>query len=534
MQAPSSRVVYRFGDFELDAGAYELRRQGRRVPLARQPMDLLLVLTARAGQLVSREDIAAHLWGDNVFGDLDAGIHTAVLKVRKALGETKRRTVFLETVAGKGYRFMAPVEAVEHAMSQPIGVVVSADSSLRRRHNLPADLTSFIGRRSELESLPQVLTASRLLTLTGAGGVGKTRLARRVAAAVRGQFADGVWLVDFGSLFDPGLLAETVATTLGLRESPHRSARTAVIEYARNRGLLLLLDTCEHLVGACAELVESLLCEAPQLRVMATSREALGVPGEILYRVPSLGLPDPSSGSPPALETESVRLFVERARATDAGFDPTVADVSAIARICHRLDGIPLAIELAAARTVALAPQQIETRLEDRFKFLTSGARHAVARQRTLEATVDWSYQLLPPDERLLLMRLAVFPASWTLAAAEAVCADEQLRRDAILDSVARLVNKSLVVFDSTAGHRERRYRLLDTVRDFAAARLSADEPESRAGAAVRLDSRPASGIHSGYSAAPGRWYTLGELQLENASLRAWRSSGAVLTRAID
>jgi predicted ATPase/DNA-binding winged helix-turn-helix (wHTH) protein len=469
MSDPPSRLIYKFGDFELDAAAYELRRDRERVHLARQPMEVLLLLAERGHQLVSRDEIAGRLWGKDVFVDVDAGIHTAILKVRQALGDTGRKPPFVETVAGKGYRFVAPV------VSQYSAEASASDSSpVRHRHNLPAELSSFIGRRRELEELPLLLAGSRLLTLTGSGGVGKTRLGLRLASDLVDGFPDGVWVVDLGALSGPDLIPATVASALGLREGAHRSARQALLDYLRERRVLLVIDTCEHVIDACAELVEVLLREAPQLRIVATSREALGVPGEIVYRVPSLAVPEDSSTFAALIDADAVRLFIERATASDPTFQATVTNAGSIARICRGLDGIPLAIELAAPRVVVLSPEQIEARLQDRFRLLAGGVRTAVARQRTLAATVEWSYQLLSRDERLLLNRLSVFPASWTVEAAEHVCDGEPIYRGEILNLLSRLVDKSLVVLDRLATDQHR-YRLLQTVRDFAAARLAED-----------------------------------------------------------
>ena len=330
-----------------------------------------------------------------------------------------------------------------------------------------------------------MLRSSRLLSLTGAGGVGKTRLAVRLASDLVKEFPDGVWLVDLAPLSVPDLVAQTIATVLGVREGAHRSARDALLDTLRDRALLLVLDNCEHLIAACAELVEALLREAPALRVLATSREALGVSGETVCRVPSLSLPAPlaSVHLDALIDSEATQLFVERAGAVDPAFAPTPDNADSIARICRRLDGIPLAIELAAARVVVLSPEQIEARLQDRFRLLTGGARTAVARQRTLEATVDWSYQLLSEVEQQLFGRLSVFPAAWTLAAAEHVCGGDGINGIDVLDLLSRLVSKSLVVVDDEfAG--ERRYRLLETVRQYARERLV------QAGVADRLRDR--------------------------------------------
>ena len=450
-------------------------------------MDLLLLLLERRQELVSRDDMAKRLWGPDVFTDLDAGIHTAILKIRQVLGDSRESPRFIETVPGKGYRFVAPVEVVAQSPPQASPALVAAPERLpdTRRHNLPAELTSFVGRRKELLELPGVLASSRLLSLTGAGGVGKTRLAVRLASGLVNEFPDGVWLVDLAPLSVPDLVAQTIATALGVREGPQRSARDALLDTLRDRELLLVLDNCEHLIAACAELVEALLRGAPALRILATSREALGVSGETVCRVPSLSLPEALASVPvdALVDSEATQLFIERASAVDPAFTPTPDNADAIARICRRLDGIPLAIELAAARVVVLSPEQIEARLQDRFRLLTGGARTAVARQRTLEATVDWSYQLLSDVERQLLSRLSVFPAAWTLEAAEHVCGGDGIDEHDVLDLLSRLVSKSLVVVDSEfAG--ERRYRFLETVRQYARERLV------QAGAADRLRER--------------------------------------------
>ena len=424
MSTDAARTIFRFADFELDTVAYELRRKGRRLRLPRQPMDLLLLLVERPRELVSREEIARRLWAPDVCVDLDAGIHTAVLRIRQVLGESRESPRFLETVSGKGYRFIAPVERLSLDQPQPSSEVLASGDSLQnvRRHNLPAELTSFVGRRKELTELRRLLTGSRLLSLTGDGGVGKTRLAVRLVSELAGEASKGVWLIDLAPLTTPALIAQTIATLIGVRESALRSVREALVEYLRHREVLLLLDTCEHLIDACAELVEVLLREAPRLRIVATSREPLGVPGEAVFRVPSLSVP--STYAPFSADairaSEATQLFVERATAIDPGFTPSAANAGSIARICHRLDGIPLPIELAAARVAMLSPEQIEARLQDRFRLLTGGTRTAVARQRTLEATVDWSYQLLSDVERTLFGRLSVFPASWTLSSTPA------------------------------------------------------------------------------------------------------------------
>lgn len=292
------------------------------------------------------------------------------------------------------------------------------------RHNLPAELTSFIGREHERHELARLMTTSRLVTLVGAGGAGKTRLALRLASDHAHAFRDGVWLVDLAPITAPDLVAHTIASALGIREASQRSIHDMLVETLRRSERLLVLDNCEHLIDACAGLAEALLRGAPDLRIVATSREPLRVPGEAVWRVSSLSLPDdqPSPSVDALLQSEATRLFIDRATSIDPTFTPAVENAATIVGICRRLDGIPLAIEMAAARIDTLSVDQIDARLQDRFRLLTGGTRTAVARQRTLEATMQWSYQLLSDPERVLLARLSVFPAGWTLEAAERVC----------------------------------------------------------------------------------------------------------------
>jgi non-specific serine/threonine protein kinase len=540
MSSSPARVTFRFRDFELDPAAYELRRKGRRLRLARQPMDLLLLLVERRRELVSRGDIAKRLWGDDVHVDVDAGVHTAILKIRQAFGDSPESSRFIETVTGKGYRFAAPVDVVPASPLQASPPLLAAAEPLPEapRHNLPAELTSFVGRQKDLAELPRLLASSRLLSLTGAGGVGKTRLAVRLASDLVTQFPDGVWLVDVAPLSMPDLVTQTIATAVGVREGPQRPIRDALLEHLRHRELLIVLDNCEHLIGVCAELAESLLRGAPDLRIVATSREALGVPGEIVYRVPSLSLPDELALPAEALlHFEATQLFVERATAIEPTFESTPGNAGAIARICRRLDGIPLAIELAAARVAVLPLDQIEKRLQDRFRLLTGGARTAVARQRTLEATVAWSYQLLSEIERDTLSRLSVFPAGWTLEAAERVCGGDGIDANDMLDLLSRLVSKSLVGRESSVVG-ECRYRLLETVRHYAHDRLM------EAGAVDRLCDRHFEYFFDEFRAAQttlrghDQVTCLRRLQIEQENLRAaltWALASATLAeRAVE
>jgi predicted ATPase/two-component SAPR family response regulator len=338
--------------------------------------------------------------------------------------------------------------------------------------NLPLQLTSFIGRERETVEVGKLLADQRLLTLTGPGGCGKTRLALKVADDLVGRFADGVWLVELASLSDPGLAAQTVAFVLGVREQPGRPITDTLSDHLQPKKMLLVLDNCEHLVDACARLTEALLRACPNLRILATSREALGIPGETGWLVPSLSLPDPHYLPPveELLRYEAVRLFVERAASVLPAFEPTEENAAAVVRVCRGLDGIPLAIELAAARVKVLSVEQIAKRLDDRFRLLAAGSRTALPRQRTLRAAIDWSHELLSDKERVLFRRLAVFAGGFTLGAAEAVCVGEDLEEDEVLDLLAHLVDKSLVVVQERGG--EAGYRLLETVRQYGWAKL--------------------------------------------------------------
>jgi predicted ATPase/DNA-binding CsgD family transcriptional regulator len=338
----------------------------------------------------------------------------------------------------------------------------------RSGNNLPAELTSFVGRRSEISEVKRMLSAARLVTLTGVGGVGKTRLALRVAAEVRRAFADGVWLVELAALRDRALLEQTVADAMGLRDRSVRPARSVVMNHVADKQLLLVLDNCEHLVDRCAGVVADLLAAAPGLRILATSRHALGVPGEHIVAVPPLAVTDPERLPPPGklVQDEAVRLFAERARLVRPEFTVNAGNLGTIGRICHRLDGLPLAIELAVARLRVLSPVQILDRLDDRFRLLRGGSRAVVPRHQTLKAVVDYSYELCSPAEQTLWARVSVFAGAFDLDAVEAVCAGNGIDRDQVLELVSGLVDKSILIRHDQI-HVHSRYRLLDPLRRY-------------------------------------------------------------------
>ena len=361
-------------------------------------------------------------------------------------------------------------------------------------NNLPIELSSFVGRGRQMVEVKQLFSTTRLLTLIGAGGCGKTRLALSVAAELGAGFPDGVWLVELAPLSDPDLVPQTVVTALNLREQPGRPLLAVLNDYLPSRELLLLLDNCEHLVTACARLAEALLRGCPDIKILATSREPLNLSGETVWGVPSLSIPEfplrreVAGNAAALLQYEAVRLFVERASAVSPGFVLTDQITPAVAEICQRLEGMPLAIELAAPRVRALSVEQIAARLATQggFHLLTAGSRTAHPRHQTLEATLDWSYGLLSETERKVLRRLSVFAGGHTLEAAEAVCANAGAETGEVLDVLSQLVDKSLVGFDRTQGS-EARYHLLETIRQYAREKL-AESGEADAARDQHLD----------------------------------------------
>lgn len=368
---------------------------------------------------------------------------------------------------------------------QSLEALPSGTPPEKRRHNLPADLTPFIGRETELVEIRDLLLdpSIRLLTLVGVGGMGKTRLALHVAAELIEEFPDGVWLVEFAKLSDPEFVPQHAAAVLGVSAQEAvegRDVEDVLTSYLREKKLLMILDNCEHLIEACAGLAENLLRECPEVKLFATSRENLGIPGETSFTVPSMEVPPEVSLSQEIESYEATRFFVDRAVAALPIFQPTSDNRASIANICRRLDGVPLAIELAAARVKILAPEQIEDLLQDRFRLLTGGPRTALERHQTLRATMDWSFGLLTEPEQILLTRLSVFAGGWTLEDVEGLVQDDLRTRTDVLDLLSNLVDKSLVIVDHK--HGLARYGLLETVRQFSTELLadSGDADEFR------------------------------------------------------
>ena len=396
-------------------------------------------------------------------------------------------------------------------------------------NNLPRAITSFVGRERETAEIAASLAAARLVTLTGAGGVGKSRLAVHAAAALLDRFGDGVWLVELAALSDPALVPKAVASVLNVPEYPGRALPEALAGHLGNASVLLVLDNCEHLLDACAELADTLLRGCPNLRILAASQEGFGIAGEVARPVAPLSMPDPAGPAAPEelLRSEAVRLFVERATAGNPGFALSPANAQAVAGICVRLDGMPLALELAAARAKALTAEQIAARLDDRFRLLEGGSRTAPTRHRTLRGVMEWSYDLLSAGERTLLRRLSVFAGGFTLEAAEAVCSASPLPKRGILTLLTRLVDRSLVNADVRGPAV--RYRMLETVRQYAREQLTAAEAADlrrrHRGWYVQFAEQASEGTRG-----PEQLAWLARLETEHDNLRAalaWKSSRA-------
>jgi non-specific serine/threonine protein kinase len=466
MSNGAGQASYRFGHCELQPGQQRLLVEGQAVAVGPRAFDLLVALVERAGELVSKDELLARVWPKLVVEENNLQVHVSAL--RKILGQDA-----IATVPGRGYRFALQLEG--HASGT--STVPAAP-----KHNLPRPLTRFIGREDALAECAQILERVRLLTLTGIGGCGKTRLAIRLAELLLPSFDSDVCFVDLAPIAEPGRVALSVATAFDVREEPDKTIEETLLRHFADRRALLVLDNCEHLLDACVALAEPLLRAAPRLHILVTSREGLGIAGERMFAVQSLAMPAAGDESIEAVrDAESVQLFVERATDVVSQFRLDDANVGAVAEICRRLDGIPLALELAAAKLKILSIDQIRGRLADRFTLLAGRAR-AMSRHQTLLATLQWSYEHLTLDEQRWLQCLSVFAGGWTLEAAAAVVGERGDEGEA-LERLERLVDLSLVVVERSAP-AELRYGMLETVRQYAQDRLvesgSTDAARSR------------------------------------------------------
>lgn len=453
-------MSYRFGRFELQVDERRLLKDGSEVPLRPQVLDVLAALADRAGHLVTKDELFERVWGRVIVEENTLQAHVSAL--RKVLGPQ-----VIATVSGRGYRMVVEVDRTDGL--QPSVAIP--------KHNLPNLVSSFIGRETEIAQVKRLLASTRLLTLAGAGGCGKTRIALKIADEVLPHYADGVWLAELAPLGDATLLPRTVANAIGIKEQGGKDPAESLAEWLGARHSLVVLDNAEHVLESCARLVDLLLRRCARVTILVTSRERLGMDGELTYRVPSLTVPGATAGGvEETLSSEAARLFIERARLHSPEIQISPRDAAALASVCRRLDGIALAIELAAPRLRAMSLTELSQRIADRFDILTEGSRTALPRHRTLRSLIDWSYELLGDTEKALLQRTSVFAGGWTLEAAEHVCIGAGIDRVDVLDRLASLVDKSLLSADTQGD--ETRYGMLETVRHYALDRLreSGDE----------------------------------------------------------
>ena len=407
-----------------------------------------------------------------------------IISIDPADEQAYQHLMFCQHVLGNRAEALKVYEECSRRLKEHVGVAPSEDTialyeqiknsktgnTLSAKSNLPIPLTSFIGREQELKTLIDIFSTTRLLTLTGVGGCGKTRLSIQLARQLADQHTDGDWWLEFAAIQDETSLLLTMMKTLGIAESQIDSAEESILKFLRSRKLLLVMDNCEHVISACARLAESILSQCPEVKILATSREALSIHGEIAWLVPSLSLP-PVGQTHDLMKWECPRLFYERATTYRPDLQLNEANTESFLRICRALEGIPLAIELAAARVKTLSLEQLAARLDDKLSLLTTGSRAAQPRQQTLRATIDWSYELLSEQEKIILQQLSVFYGSWTLEAAESVCADEEIGASEILDLITHLLDKSLIVSENHDGLI--RYRMLEIIRQYGMEKLA-------------------------------------------------------------
>jgi predicted ATPase/DNA-binding winged helix-turn-helix (wHTH) protein len=493
----SANLVYACDQWEIDLGRRELRSRGIPVPLGGRAFEVVTVLVQSAAELVTKDHMMERVWPGVIVGE--GTLHVHISAVRKALGQDR---AMLKTVSGRGYRLLGSwTPQQRQATAAPVYSALTRTSETPPPNNFPPVIKRLIGRAAACQFVRDLVSAYRVVTLTGPGGIGKTSLAIKAVRYLLPDFEDGGWLVELASLSDPGLVPSTVASTLGLKLSGEISAES-VARAVGGKHLVLVLDNCEHVIDAVAHLAETLTRLCPRATIVATSREILRIDGESVYRVPPLEVPAPGQAAPDyIMQYSAVELFVARTKALNAGFTPTAEDLASIATICRHLDGIPLAIEFAAARAAILSVQLVAAGLHDRFALLTAGRRTALPRQRTLRATLDWSHDLLPETERQLLRRLAVFAAGFTIDAVTAVMKDTGFDASGVLDGIANLIAKSWVAPDKSGG--DARWTLLETIRAYALEKLvesgESDDAQRRHAAFFRdLFAPAASGSGSG------------------------------------
>src|SRR6516164_2675828 len=467
MLAAGDRPVYASDECEIDPARRELRVLGSPVPVGGRAFEILEVLAQSAGEVVTKDELMKRVWPGAVVMENTLQVHAAA--VHKALGPYRG---LLKTESWRGYRPLGDWTVRRRDEVEPqVGLRQLGGTDETAGTNLPAAITPLIGRSAAQQRLQDLVSAYRVVTLTGPGGIGKTALALEVARSVVGEFADGGWLVELASLSDADLVPSAVAGALRLRLAANIISPEAVARAIAEKKLLLVLDNCEHVIDAAATLAETLIRLCPRATILATSREVFRIGGEYAYRVAPLEVPTGEQVYADQLLGHSApALFVARAKELGADFSSHAESLPTIAAICRHLDGIPLAIEFAAARAATLGIEEVAAGLTDRFALLTSGRRMTLPRHRTLRATLDWSYNLLPDPERRLLQRLAIFAGSFSLEAANAVANSGEVSEAEITDHIANLVAKSLLTSDFTGGGGY--FRLLETTRVYALSRL--------------------------------------------------------------
>jgi predicted ATPase/DNA-binding winged helix-turn-helix (wHTH) protein len=510
-------VSFVFGPFSLFPGQRLLLEEGKPVRLGSRALLILIALVERAGELVSKEELIARVWPNTFVEEASVRVHIAAL--RRILGDGQSGTRYLATVPGRGYSFVAPISQPQAPARAPAPPAEAPEPT----HNLPAPLTRMVGREAIVETITGQLRRQRLITLVGSGGIGKTTVAVAVGQALVSEFADGVRFIDLTPLADPSLVASSIASVLRL---PVRSEEPmpALLAFLRDKRMLLVLDNCEHVIAAVAALVTEILAAAPGVHIFATSREPLLVEGERVRRLLPLATPSSSVDVTvdEALASPAVQLFVERATASADGFELNAEDAPIVVEICRRLDGIPLAIELAAGGIGVFGLRAIAAGLGDRFRLLTLGRRTALPRHRSLAAVLDWSHGLLPESERVILRRLAVFAGEFTLSAASAIVADDALTEAQIVNGIVNLVMKSLLTANLEADVAQ--YRLLETTRGYAREKLA------ESGEADALRHRHATYLRTLFERAEREWDTL----LTDEWLAAYRGQVDDLRIALD
>jgi predicted ATPase/DNA-binding winged helix-turn-helix (wHTH) protein len=467
--------IYEFGQIEVDLALRQLRVAGAPIPIGGRAFELLEVLVLAAGELVTKENLTERVWPGATVEDNALQFH--ISRIRRALGPDRS---ILKTISGRGYRLLGAwtisqgtLPVAETEAGGPATTSVGAVAN-----NLPTAGTNMIGRAENLQELRDLLSAHRVITLTGPGGIGKSKLALETARQMLRQTDGEAWLVELASLSDPDLVALTVASAIGLRPGSVDVSPEVVARVIGRKKLLLVLDNCEHIINAAAEFAETIIRQCSHVTILATSREILRIDGEFVYRVPPLDVPDHRDTPGNILSASAVQLFVARTTAMHSGFLPNEMNLPEIAGICQRLDGIPLAIEFAAARAAMLGVSEVALHLDNRFGLLTAGRRTALTRHQTLRAALDWSYDLLTDSEQCLLRHSSVFPAGFTSEAAVAVMRDTGYEIT-VIDGITNLVGKSLVAFDGmTPGGR---WRLLETIRAYALEKLQESGEAERA-----------------------------------------------------